>query len=29
VIGHSMASDIIVRHAQAHPEVQASVGGSA
>ena len=28
VIGHSMASDIIVRHAQAHPEVQASVGVS-
>ena len=28
VIGHSMASDIIVRHAQAHPAVQASVGVS-
>jgi dienelactone hydrolase len=28
VIGHSMASDIVVRHAQAHPEVQASVGVS-
>jgi len=28
VVGHSMASDIIVRHAQAHPEVQASVGVS-
>lgn len=26
VLGHSMASDIIVRHAQAHPAVQASVG---
>jgi dienelactone hydrolase len=28
VIGHSMASDIVVRHAQAHPEVLASVGVS-
>jgi pimeloyl-ACP methyl ester carboxylesterase len=28
VIGHSMASDIVVRHAQAHPEVQATVGVS-
>ena len=28
VLGHSMASDIVVRHAQAHPEVQASVGVS-
>jgi dienelactone hydrolase len=28
VVGHSMASDIIVRHAQSHPEVQASVGVS-
>lgn len=28
VIGHSMASDIIVRHAQANPTVQASVGVS-
>jgi len=28
VIGHSMASDIIVRHAQTHPAVQASVGVS-
>ena len=28
VIGHSMASDIIVRHAQSHPAVQASVGVS-
>ena len=28
VIGHSMASDIVVRHAQAHREVQASVGVS-
>jgi len=28
VVGHSMASDIIVRHAQAHAEVQASVGVS-
>ena len=28
VVGHSMASDIVVRHAQAHPEVQATVGVS-
>jgi dienelactone hydrolase len=28
VIGHSMASDIVVRHAQSHREVQASVGVS-
>jgi hypothetical protein len=28
VVGHSMASDIIVRHAQTHPAVQASVGVS-
>jgi pimeloyl-ACP methyl ester carboxylesterase len=28
VLGHSMASDIVVRHAQAHPEVQATVGVS-
>ena len=28
VIGHSMASDIVVRHAQAHTEVEASVGVS-
>jgi len=28
VVGHSMASDIIVRHAQAQPGVQASVGVS-
>ena len=28
VIGHSMASDIVVRHAQAHDEVQAVVGVS-
>ncbi len=28
VVGHSMASDIIVRHAQAHQAVQASVGVS-
>ncbi len=28
VIGHSMASDIVVRHAQAHAEVQATVGVS-
>jgi len=28
VVGHSMASDIVVRHAQAHPEVWASVGVS-
>ena len=28
VLGHSMASDIIVRHAQADPAVQASVGVS-
>ena len=26
VLGHSMASDIVVRHAQAHPEVFATVG---
>jgi dienelactone hydrolase len=26
VVGHSMASDIIVRHAQSHPDVQASIG---
>jgi dienelactone hydrolase len=25
VVGHSMASDIVVRHAQAHPEVEATV----
>ncbi len=25
LIGHSMASDIVVRHAQAHPEVEATV----
>lgn len=28
VIGHSMASDIVVRHAQVHAEVQATVGVS-
>lgn len=28
VVGHSMASDIVVRHAQTHPAVQASVGVS-
>ena len=28
VVGHSMASDIVVRHAQAHPEVWATVGVS-
>jgi dienelactone hydrolase len=28
VVGHSMASDIAVRHAQAHAEVQATVGVS-
>jgi dienelactone hydrolase len=28
VVGHSMASDIVVRHAQAHADVQASVGVS-
>jgi len=28
VVGHSMASDIIVRHAQSHPAVHASVGVS-
>ena len=28
VLGHSMASDIVVRHAQAHPEMQATVGVS-
>lgn len=28
VLGHSMASDIVVRHAQARPEVQATVGVS-
>jgi dienelactone hydrolase len=28
VIGHSMASDIVVRHAQAHADVQVSVGVS-
>jgi dienelactone hydrolase len=28
VVGHSMASDIVVRHAQAHAEVQATVGVS-
>jgi dienelactone hydrolase len=28
VVGHSMASDIVVQHAQAHAEVQASVGVS-
>jgi dienelactone hydrolase len=28
VLGHSMASDIVVRHAQARPEVQAAVGVS-
>lgn len=28
VIGHSMASDIVVRHAQTRPEVQATVGVS-
>jgi dienelactone hydrolase len=28
VLGHSMASDIVVRHAQAHPQVQATVGVS-
>ena len=28
VIGHSMASDIVVRHAQAHPDVLATVGVS-
>jgi dienelactone hydrolase len=28
LVGHSMASDIIVRHAQSHPGVQASVGVS-
>lgn len=28
VVGHSMASDIIVRHAQAHDAVQASIGVS-
>jgi pimeloyl-ACP methyl ester carboxylesterase len=28
VIGHSMASDIVVRHAQTHPEVLATVGVS-
>ena len=28
VVGHSMASDIIVRHAQTHPAAQASVGVS-
>ncbi len=28
VVGHSMSSDLIVRHAQAHPEVQATVGVS-
>ena len=26
LLGHSMASDIVVRHAQAHPEVWATVG---
>ncbi len=28
VVGHSMASDIVVRHAQAHPDVVATVGVS-
>jgi dienelactone hydrolase len=28
VVGHSMASDIVLRHAQAHAEVQATVGVS-
>jgi len=28
VVGHSMASDIVVRHAQASPEVEATVGVS-
>ena len=28
VLGHSMASDIVVRHAQAHPAVQATIGVS-
>ncbi|HZH06091.1 MAG TPA: alpha/beta fold hydrolase [Lautropia sp.] len=28
LVGHSMASDIVVRHAQSHPEVQATVGVS-
>ncbi len=28
VVGHSMASETIVRHAQTHPAVQASVGVS-
>lgn len=28
VVGHSMSSDIVVRHAQAHPDVQATVGVS-
>jgi dienelactone hydrolase len=28
VLGHSMASDIVVRHAQAHPELQATIGVS-
>ena len=28
VVGHSMASDIVVRHAQTRPEVQATVGVS-
>jgi dienelactone hydrolase len=28
IVGHSMSSDLIVRHAQAHPEVRASVGVS-
>jgi dienelactone hydrolase len=28
VVGHSMASDIVVRHAQAHPDIVATVGVS-